>query len=391
MKRKTLLSVLLLVSLGIFFGAHVYLAQRLVVDPRLPAPWYGLGLGVFAFLGASVILGPLSERRGYPRVALFFQWPASIWIGLSFLLLTLVAASDLILALLGSTALADPGQVVDPQGPARLQALLVGGLGVAVAAWALRGGLKPPELRRVDLRLERWPAALDGFRIAQISDIHISSLRGRSFARRLVGWVNGLDADLVVVTGDLVDGKVERLREEVTPLAGLRARHGVYFVTGNHDHMSGASSWAAEVEGLGWRPLRNTRVRIGDGESSFDLAGVDDHHGSMMHRDGGEDLPRALDERDPRRPVVLLAHDPATFKSASQMGVDLQISGHTHGGQIWPFVYLVRLVTPFVAGLYRRNGSQLYVSRGTGFWGSPMRLFAPAEITEISLRRIPAA
>ena len=202
--------------------------------------------------------------------------------------------------------------------------------------------------------------------------------------------MNALSPDLVAVTGDLVDGSVARIGAEVEPFGAIRARHGVFFVTGNHDFYSGADGWVARVRALGWRALRNERVAIEDAGARFDLAGVDDHHGALLGPGEGEDLARALDGRESEHPVVLLAHDPATFRRASQHGVDLQLSGHTHGGQIWPFRYLVRLATPFVAGRYARDGAELYVSRGTGFWGPVMRLFAPAEITEIVLRRADA-
>jgi predicted MPP superfamily phosphohydrolase len=160
----------------------------------------------------------------------------------------------------------------------------------------------------------------------------------------------------------------------------------VYFVTGNHDYYSGADDWVGRVEALGLRALRNTHVTIERDGASFDLAGVEDHHAHLVSGHHREDVPAALAGRDPSRPVVLLAHDPATFTQAARLGVDLQLSGHTHGGQIWPFRYLVRLSTPYVVGHYRANGSQLYVSRGTGFWGPVMRLFAPGEITELTVR-----
>ncbi|MGH7899329.1 MAG: metallophosphoesterase, partial [Candidatus Binatia bacterium] len=173
----------------------------------------------------------------------------------------------------------------------------------------------------------------------------------------------------------------------VEPFRALRARHGVYFVTGNHDYFSRADPWLAKVADLGFQALRNQRVTIGEDGAAFDLAGVDDRFGSLFGNGHGEDLPRAVAGRDPNRPLVLLAHNPATFPKAAEAGVDLQLSGHTHGGQIWPFGYVVRMVPPVVAGPYRRNGSMLYVSRGTGFWGPPMRLFARAEITEIVIRQ----
>ncbi|HEX5064909.1 MAG TPA: metallophosphoesterase, partial [Myxococcota bacterium] len=246
--------------------------------------------------------------------------------------------------------------------------------------------LRPPRLARVRFEIENWPQALDGFRIAQISDVHFGPILGRPFAEHLVARIGALEPDLVAVTGDLADGDAALLAHEVAPLADLRARHGVYFVTGNHDHYSGASAWSSLAARLGMRVLRNERVSIGEGDASFDLVGVDDAHASLAGG-GREDLERALAGRDARRPAVLLAHDPSTFRRARRAGIDLQLSGHTHGGQIWPFRYAVRLVVPWVEGAHRDGRAQLYVSRGTGFWGPPMRLFAPAEITEITLVR----
>ena len=269
---------------------------------------------------------------------------------------------------------------------ARARALLVAVVAGATAVVALRQGLRPPGVSRIEVPLARWPRALDGFRIVQISDVHIGPLLDRRFAAVVAERVNALAPDLVAVTGDLVDGSVARIGDEVEPLGAIRARHGVFFITGNHDTYSGADAWVARVHALGWKALRNERVAIGDGGAHFDLAGVDDHHGAMLVPGEGEDLARALDGRESARPVVLLAHDPNTFEKASQYGVDLQLSGHTHGGQIWPFRHLVRLSTPWIAGLYRLGSSAVYVSRGTGFWGPPMRLGAPAEITELILR-----
>jgi predicted MPP superfamily phosphohydrolase len=275
---------------------------------------------------------------------------------------------------------AEPGSA-----PLRWRAGSVLGGALLLSAVALRSGLAPPELRRVSLEIERWPRALDGYRIVQITDIHIGPLLDRRFAAKLVERVNALAPDLVAVTGDLVDGPVRHLAPEVAPFAGLRGRDGVYFVTGNHDHLSHAPSWVPHIEGLGLRVLRNERVEIGKDEASFDLVGVDDYRADLVGG-GAQDLDAALAGRDPERAAVLLAHDPTTFKHARRRAIDLQISGHTHGGQIWPFAAFVRLAVPWVSGIHRAGRAQLYVSRGTGFWGPPMRLLAPAEITQIELR-----
>jgi predicted MPP superfamily phosphohydrolase len=364
-----------LLALSLLGGAHWYIAQRLVLDPGLDGVARAVALGALATLAVGAVLTPGLERWLAPPVVRVVAFPFLIWMGVFWLAFVALAASDLALALMGASA----ENVSVPR------AALVSGGVAAAAGLALRNGLRVPAVRRVEIALARWPRALDGFRIVQISDIHIGPLLGRGFARALTERVNALDPDLVAVTGDLVDGPVDKLGEDVAPFAGLRGRHGVFFVTGNHDVYSGCEPWVERVRELGLRPLRNERVAIG-GEAGFDLAGVDDHRGDWVHG-SSEDLGQALAGRDAARAVVLLAHDPTSFRRASAAGVDLQLSGHTHGGQIWPFNYLVRLAVPWVAGLHRVGASVLYVSRGSGFWGPPMRLFAPAEITELVLRR----
>jgi len=390
MRRWSLLLLLLLAASGFLAGCHYYLALRLVLDPGLTQPWRGLALGAIAGLGASLVLQPIGERWLGPPRSRLIAWPASLWMGFSFLLLLCLFASDVGLWIAGGVAAAAE-DLPGPGAGAGVRAAAVVGLALLAGLAGLRSGLAPPKLRRVEIELPRWPAGREGYRIVQISDIHIGPILGRAFAAKLVERVNALDPDLVAVTGDLVDGKLELLAGEVAPFAGLRGRDGVYFVTGNHDHYSGADEWAVAIAGLGLRVLRNQRIAIGEGERAFDLVGVDDHRGDLIGAQGGEDLDRALAARDPRRPAILLAHDPSTFRRASTLGIDLQLSGHTHGGQIWPFGLFVRLLIPTVAGRYAKGGAQLYVSRGTGFWGPPMRLFAPAEITEIVLRAPRAA
>ncbi len=381
MSRRRLLQLLpvLLLALAGLAGAHLLWARRFVVAAGLSARGETLGLALVALLGAGSVLQPLLLRvlpAPWFRLA---SWPFLVWMGVFWIGLQLVWATDglwlLVSALGGSEAL--------PTEKERAAILMV--LLAALVTVALVEGLRPPRLRRVVHRLERWPEGLSGLRIVQISDLHFGPILGRGFARALVQRVNALAPDLVVITGDLVDGPLHRLRDDVEPLRELRGRDGVYFVTGNHDAYSGDEAWVARVAELGIRPLRNAGVRIESGGAAFWLAGVDDHRGDWA-RGSSEDLPAALGGWDRREPLVLLAHDPATFREASLEGVDLQLSGHTHGGQIWPFRWLVRLTVPWVEGLHARHGSRIYVSRGTGFWGPPMRLLAPSEITVHELR-----
>jgi hypothetical protein len=376
---------------ALLIGLHYYVAKRLIIDPAVPEPWRSGAIALLVVLGLSLVAQPIGERFVRHSRARLIAWPASLWMGFAFYLLVLLAATDLLWALSGGVARAAGATMSGGASTSAMRAFAVIAVAFAASAISLRSGLQPPELRRVEIALERWPALLDGFRIVQLSDIHIGPILDRAFSRALVDRANALEPDLVAITGDLVDGAVRQVRDEVAPFGDLRGRQGVYFVTGNHDHYSGVHSWSDEIAALGIRVLRNERVEIRDRECVFDLVGVDDHRGSHFNDGGGEDLAAAFGARDPARPVVLLAHDPSTFKRASALPVDLQISGHTHGGQMWPFQYLVRLAVPFVAGRYRRGDSELYVSSGTGFWGPPMRLFAPAELTEITLRSASAA
>jgi predicted MPP superfamily phosphohydrolase len=378
--------VFVAVALALIGGIHYYLWARLVRDTHIPAPWNGLAVGTLFVLAASLPAAlVLGRNRSSPLHLLV--WPAYVWMGTMFLLFVAVLASDLVRAVVAG--LAQGGLPPDPGRRtlvARIAAAAVASLTGGLALAALRSALGPVAVRRVNVPLKRLPAAQHGFTIVQLTDLHVGPTIGRAFVEEIVRRANALEPDLVAITGDLVDGSVADLREAVAPLGALRARHGVFFVTGNHEYYAGVHDWLAEVARLGIRVLRNQRVSIGEGADSFDLAGVDDRSSS---RHGGLDpaaaLAQALEGRDPGRELVLLAHQPRSFFDAAPFGVGLQLSGHTHGGQLFPFGLVVRLQQSFLAGLHRRDDSYLYVSRGTGYWGPPMRLGAPAEITQIVL------
>lgn len=381
MSRFLRFAVFFIAFAAILASSHYYVAKRLVIDPGVDGPLRGAALAAIAVLGALLLLHPASVRlfgRRYPKgLALV----TASWLGLWWILVVVLALTDGAAAVLASVS-----PLAFPPGASAGAKALVSLAFVAVAAGSgARSALREPGVRSVEIRLRRWPAALDGYRVVQLSDVHVGRVIRRRFVADMVRRVNALSPDLVAITGDLVDGSVAELGSEVEPLAELVARDGAYFVTGNHEYFSGADAWVARLRALGIRVLRNERVRIGTGGAGFELAGVDDPHGALVGG-GGEDLARALGGRDPRSALVLLAHQPRTFHRAAGFGIDLQLSGHTHGGQIWPFGAVVRMTTPYVRGHHREGEAQLYVSRGTGFWGPPLRLFAPAEITEIVVR-----
>ncbi|MFI5478584.1 metallophosphoesterase [Streptomyces rubiginosohelvolus] len=251
--------------------------------------------------------------------------------------------------------------------------------GLATVGYGTYGVLRGPSVQRITVPLAKLPRAAHGFRIAVVSDIHIGPILGRAHTRRIVDTINATSPDLVAVVGDLVDGSVADLGSAAEPLAALRARHGSYFVTGNHEYFSGAEQWIDHVRELGLVPLENARVEI----EGFDLAGVNDIAGETEGQ--GPDFGRALGDRDRGRAAVLMAHQPVVIHDAVEHGVDLQLSGHTHGGQLWPGNYLAELANPTVAGLERYGDTQLFVSRGAGAWGPPVRVGAPSDITVVEL------
>jgi uncharacterized protein len=244
-----------------------------------------------------------------------------------------------------------------------------------------------PVVRRVPVPLAGLDPALDGLRIVTFSDGHLSAMSSTRRFERLVELVNEQRPDVVAIVGDLVDGELGELRDEVAPLADLVSEQGVYFVTGNHEYFVDTTAWLRHLPTLGVRVLRNERVPIVQGGASVDLAGIDDRTAISSGVPGhGADLETALDGRDDAVPLVLLAHQPVQVAQAAAAGVGLQLSGHTHGGQLWPFDYAVRLDQPAVQGLSRVGDTQLYVTTGAGFWGPPMRIGARPEVAVVELR-----
>ena len=346
-----------LTALAVYAAAHLYIWWRLVWP--LPAPWWQLATAALPILAATFPVSMLRTRRLPMPRHIRRRWliPGYLWFGFATYLLLGAIASHI---------------AVGFGTPALEAAQIAGAVSILVVIAGLLNVARGPTVKRVRIPLERLAKP---YTIVQLTDVHIGSLIGKDFAEQLVQRVNALRADVIVITGDLVDGNLAELRPHIDPLRGLRARDGVYSVTGNHEYYWNVEPWLLHLQSLGMTVLRNERVTIGN---AIELAGCDDSS-------YGEDVPRAVAGRNPELPLVLLAHHPRTIKRAIAANVDLQLSGHTHGGQMLPWGYLARLWDPKVSGLKRFGRTWLYVSQGTGFWGPPIRVGTKCEITAITL------
>ncbi|HVP62458.1 MAG TPA: metallophosphoesterase [Myxococcaceae bacterium] len=382
-RRRSGFLVPFLTALALFALLHAYVARRLFVDPVLSLPITIAGCGLLALLVVLVPVGFLFSRRDRGWPSRVFPPLAVGWLGASGVLLTVTVMTDL--GRLFYRLLHRWPDAAAALYQARAQAVLIA-LGTALlvpfAIWTARGRLV---LSQVRVPLAHLAPGVAGLRIVQISDLHIGDRLGEDFLRRVVDRVNALRPDVVAITGDLVDGPAHIVEQALRPLADLDAPHGVYFVTGNHEYYWGGRESVRMVEQLGLTVLHNEHRVVERGGGRLVIGGMPDLHGGRFladHQSRPELVFAGAPEGVPR---VLLAHQPRAVTGAAPHGVDLQLSGHTHGGQIFPFHLFVRLQQPVVRGLRKLLGVWVYAHRGTGFWGPPMRLFSTPEIAEITL------
>ncbi len=386
---------------------HRYLWVRLVRDTTAGPGRSRRRLTVLLVSLGVLPVAALLTRRSIPlEAAAPLDWVAYSWLGIAFYTALALLALEPVrwAARWGGRRRPPPGAGVAPEETertppeaaaapsrrlflARSLAVTAGAVAVGTAGTGAYLANAAPVVRRVPVTLADLDPALDGLRIVTFSDGHLSATYGGRRFERVVEMVNAQRPDVVAVVGDLVDGSVEDLREDVAPLGDLVSEHGVFFVTGNHEYFVDTTAWLRHLPTLGVQVLRNERVAITRGGASFDLAGIDDRIAASSGVPGhGADLDAALDGRDDATPVVLLAHQPVMVEQARAAGVDLQLSGHTHGGQLWPLDYAIRLDQPAVQGWSRHGGTQLYVTPGVGHWGPPMRVGARPEVTVVELR-----
>ncbi len=361
-------------AIGLLILLHLYIGWR--IAPQLSGQAAGVVFALLLALSAALIPLAFFGRRAKEReTADRWTWAGMLALGLFSMLFVLTLLRDVLLLIalaFGWPALAEPSAIAVPL------------LAMAAVLLGLFSARRTASVRNVEVPIDGLPAALHGFTIVQISDLHVGPTVKGPYVRAIVDRINTLDADVVAITGDLVDGRVQDLAHDVSPLADLRSRHGSFFVTGNHEYYSGAAEWIALLRTLGLVVLLDEHVVLDHGGAQLVLAGVADfsaRHFIAAHRSD----PRAAIAGAPRSAGlrVLLAHQPRSADAAADAGFDVQLSGHTHGGQFWPWMLLVKLQQPFVAGLHRLRSLWVYTSRGTGYWGPPLRLGAPSEITRL--------
>ena len=357
-----------------------YIGLRLL--PALATTPLGLALGILGLVAACVIIPFSVNTRAFQNRA-FADRVALVG------LLTMGLFSTLfVMTLLRDVFLLGARLTFGAHESAQLTTPSAWWVVALTLAFTLLGFVvaRRPRLVEIDVPIANLPKALHGFSIAQISDLHVGPTIKRGFVERIVGRVNRLNADVIAITGDLVDGSVLDLSAHTAPLADLEARHGVYFVTGNHEYYSGEPAWTVELRRIGLIVLKNQHVTLQHDGASLVLAGVTDYTAHHFDASQRSDPAAALHGA----PVgagakILLAHQPSSAAAAAEVGYDLQISGHTHGGQFFPWNLLVGYFQPFTSGLNRLKKLSIYVSRGTGYWGPPNRFMVPAEITRLHL------
>ncbi|SUA78076.1 3',5'-cyclic adenosine monophosphate phosphodiesterase CpdA [Pandoraea pnomenusa] len=364
--------------LAIIALLHAYIGWRLLPPLPVAAVWKVLG-GLWLVASTVLIpLGLMSRAIQKEPLATLLTWTGMTAIGVFSTLFVLTLLRDVVLgaAMLFSTH--------DPQLVVR-SAVIVLALTAVATILGFYNARRLARVVHVDVPIADLPPELKGFTIVQLSDIHVSSTIRRGYIDAIVDASNALDPDLVAITGDLVDGGVPALREHIAPLARLTSRHGTYVCTGNHEYYSGAPAWVEELRRIGLTVLENEHVVLDHEGAWLTVAGVTDFTAHHFDPEKRSDPLAAVAGAPEDAPRVLLAHQPRSAPAAHEAGFDLQLSGHTHGGQFWPWMYFVPLQQPYVHGLHRLGRLAIYVSRGTGYWGPPKRFGAPSEITRLRL------
>ncbi|MDZ7292844.1 MAG: metallophosphoesterase [candidate division KSB1 bacterium] len=392
-----------LIAFTILALGYGYIGWRLIIPANLDSPWNVIAWAILIlFLLIPISTFILQVNRVETTWTHILSWISYVSMGFVSFLFTSLVIRDLIWLItagaqkifaLAREFFSSPVQAVAPDNPERrrflMQTMNLGILGVSgvLTGYGVYEARRRPAIVEITVPIANLPEALEGFRILQITDIHAGLTVRRKFVETIVAQANELAPDLIAFTGDLVDGSVPHLRDEVAPMAELSARYGRYFITGNHEYYSGAEPWVEEADRLGFTVLLNEHRILQLGSARMLLAGVTDYSAGQFLKSHISNPEAAISGAPPCEVKILLAHQPRSLYAALPLGFDLQISGHTHGGQFFPWNLLAAAGQPYIAGLHQREKTWIYVSKGTGYWGPPIRLGARSEITILKLTK----
>ena len=367
---------------SLYGGAHYYLYSWFVRLAKPPKRERRIFLYLFIFLVASFPISKILGWHDFNAFIYLLTLIASVWMGLAFYFFLLALGSDLVIIFFKMIRLKP--KVFTEQSLFYNRALV----GCIAGSVFIIGGFALQEARnlgvtRLEIPLRKLPPELDGFSLVQVSDVHYGMLTVNKKLSRIVDRANDLHPDMVVITGDLVDESVSHMEEMKVPLSRLKSRHGILAITGNHEYYAGVGRAVAIMEGVNIRVLRNA-VQVLPG--GLQILGIDDPTGYRRMGEPVPDFDRLVSRLDPQKPSILLYHQPILFEKAASYGIGLQLSGHTHGGQLFPIRYISKMIYPLTPGLHQSGDSYLYVSWGAGTWGPPMRLKCFPELVYIRLR-----
>ena len=388
---KTLMFIIFFSTVTIIvLSIHYYLWLRLIRDTGLIGLYKNIGTYSLIAFTLSFPIALLADRILPLKYSFPLLWLSYLWIGAMMLLFFLLFSIDMIkIVIYIFQKLTMAGEeIANPERREFVSGLIASAASTIVlisSGIGVKNYYSNAVVKKFKVSLKGLPEALKGFKIVQISDLHLGQMMTKKTLEQIVDQVNSLKPDLIAITGDLADGSTAKLLNEANPLKNLKAEKGIYFVTGNHEYYSGVENWTLAIDKMGIKVLNNENIKIRKEDDYFYLAGVTDHEGKNFGREHASDFKKALSGLENGKKKILLAHQPIAVQKASEYGTDLVLAGHTHGGQIWPFNYFVYLQQPYLKGFYDYNGTKLYVNQGTGCWGPPVRLGSKNEITQITL------
>lgn len=380
-----------IIFISIFAIMNVYAFSRIITRWQWAKEHYAVAWSVVVLIFMLELLAPLGDRMFLPRLkselGMAWLFIAVNWVSYTvFGMVTLLAAYGIItdVGAMVWRFIAPPTDAVDME---RRVLLTLGVLTVGSTVLGIGQAHAEPNVKEVKVPIKDLPEQFEGFRIAQISDLHVGPTIGRRFAQTVVNRVNFLDADIVALTGDFTDGHVKDLKNDIAPIAELKSKYGVYYVTGNHEYYWDAVGWVEEFEKMGAKPLINKHEKLNVGGAEIALGGVSDYSTRNYGALHASSPKKAFDGVPESMTKILLAHQPNSYEEAYKAGVDLQLSGHTHAGQYFPFSLLIPFFQKYYKGLNRHKDMWVYVNTGTGYWGPPMRAGVPSEITLLTLHK----